>query len=157
MGAQTIYNFRSVAVDFTPTLDTNAYAQNDILFDLQAAALGQGDRVKGTINGFTLIDKDDQGNQLTLVISDSSTASLGTVNSAVTISDADAATILGYVDTGETYEDFVNSKLVKPSAFTPIPFSSDNGSIYVGAILRGAATPTHTASGITIRLHLTIE
>lgn len=157
MGAQTIYNFRSVAVDFVPTLDTNAYAQNDILFDLQEAALGQGDRVKGTINGFTLVDKDDQGSQLTLVFSDSSTASLGTVNTAPSPTDADAATILGYVDTGETYEDLVNSQIVKPAAFTPIPFRTENGSIYIGAILRGAVTPTHTASGFTIRLHLTIE
>lgn len=159
MGASTIYNFRSVVVDFTPTLDTSAYAQNDVLFDFQEVALGQGNGAKGTINGFTLLDKDDQGNQITLAFSDSSTASLGTVNTAVSISDADAATILSYIDTGATYEDLVGSQIVKPSAITPIPFkcASDSGSIYLGAILRGAATPTHTASGMTIRLHLTIE
>lgn len=157
MGAQTLSNFKSLVVDVTPTLDTNAYAQNDVLFDFTEVALGQGDQVKGTINGFSLLDKDDNGNQITVYVSDSSTASLGTANSAVSITDADAATILSYVDTGATYEDLVASKIVKPAAFTPIPFNVETGSIYIGGVLRGSATPTHTASGITIRLHLTIE
>ena len=157
MGSATIYNFRSVVVDVTPVLSTGAYAQNDVLFDFTDVDLGQGSPVRGTINAFTLLDKDDNGNQVSVFVSDSSTASLGTVNSAVTISDADAATIVGYVDTGETYEDLIASKIVRPSAFAPIGFNSSTGSIYVGGVLRGAATPTHTASGIVIRLYLTIE
>jgi len=157
MGSATIYNFRSVVVDVTPVLSTGAYAQNDVLFDFTDVDLGQGSPVRGTINAFTLLDKDDNGNQVSVFVSDSSTASLGTVNSAVTITDADAATILGYVDTGETYEDLIASKIVRPSAFAPIGFNSSTGSIYVGGVLRGAVTPTHTASGIVIRLYLTIE
>ena len=157
MGSATIYNFRSVVVDVTPVLTTGAYAQNDVLFDFTDVDLGQGSPVRGTINAFTLLDKDDNGNQVSVFVSDSSTASLGTVNSAVTITDADAATIVGYVDTGETYEDLIASKIVRPSAFAPIGFNSSTGSIYVGGVLRGAVTPTHTASGIVIRLYLTIE
>lgn len=157
MGSATIYNFRSVVVDVTPVLSTGAYAQNDVLFDFTDVDLGQGSPVRGTINAFTLLDKDDNGNQVSVFVSDSATASLGTVNSAVTITDADAATILGYVDTGETYEDLIASKIVRPSAFAPIGFNSSTGSIYVGGVLRGAVTPTHTASGIVIRLYLTIE
>ena len=157
MGSATIYNFRSVVVDVTPVLSTGAYAQNDVLFDFTDVDLGQGSPVRGTINAFTLLDKDDNGNQVSVFVSDSSTASLGTVNSAVTITDADAATIVGYVDTGETYEDLIASKIVRPSAFAPIGFNSSTGSIYVGGVLRGAVTPTHTASGIVIRLYLTIE
>ena len=157
MGSATIYNFRSVVVDVTPILSTGAYAQNDVLFDFTDVDLGQGSPVRGTINAFTLLDKDDNGNQVSVFVSDSATASLGTVNSAVTITDADAATIVGYVDTGETYEDLIASKIVRPSAFAPIGFNSSTGSIYVGGVLRGAVTPTHTASGIVIRLYLTIE
>ena len=152
-----ILNFRSVVVDVTPVLSTGAYAQNDVLFDFTDVDLGQGSPVRGTINAFTLLDKDDNGNQVSVFVSDSSTASLGTVNSAVTITDADAATILGYVDTGETYEDLIASKIVRPSAFAPIGFNSSTGSIYLGGVLRGAVTPTHTATGIVIRLYLTIE
>ncbi len=144
-------------MDVTPTLDTNAYAQNDVLFNFTAVDLGQGSPVRGTLNAFTLLDKDDNGNQVSVFISDSSSASLGTVNSAVSITDADAASILGYVDTGSTYEDLIASKIIRPSAFSPIGFDSSTGSIYVGGVLRGSATPTHTASGIVLRLYLTIE
>ena len=144
-------------MDVTPTLDTNAYAQNDVLFNFTAVDLGQGSPVRGTLNAFTFLDKDDNGNQVSVFISDSSSASLGTVNSAVSITDADAASILGYVDTGATYEDLIASKIIRPSAFSPIGFDSSTGSIYVGGVLRGSATPTHTASGIVLRLYLTIE
>ena len=144
-------------MDVTPTLDTNAYAQNDVLFNFTAVDLGQGSPVRGTLNAFTFLDKDDNGNQVSVFISDSSSASLGTVNSAVSITDADAASILGYVDTGDTYEDLIASKIIRPSAFSPIGFDSSTGSIYVGGVLRGSATPTHTASGIGLRLYLTIE
>ena len=144
-------------MDVTPTLDTNAYAQNDVLFNFTAVDLGQGSPVRGTLNAFTFLDKDDNGNQVSVFISDSSSASLGTVNSAVSITDADAASILGYVDTGDTYEDLIASKIIRPSAFSPIGFDSSTGSIYVGGGLRGPATPTHTAAGIVLRLYLTIE
>ena len=144
-------------MDVTPTLDTNAYAQNDVLFNFTAVDLGQGSPVRGTLNAFTFLDKDDNGNQVSVFISDSSSASLGTVNSAVSITDADAASILGYVDTGDTYEDLIASKIIRPSACSPIGFDSSTGSIYVGGVLRGSATPTHTASGIVLRLYLTIE
>ena len=157
MASSTIYNFRSLIVDVTPTLDTNAYAQNDVLFNFTAVALGQGLPVRGSINAFTLLDQDDNGNQISVFVSDSASASLGTINGAVSITDADAATILGYVDTGDTYEDLIASKIIRPSAFSPIGFESSTGSIYVGGVLRGSATPTHTASGIVLRLYLTIE
>jgi len=113
--------------------------------------------LRGTINNISLLDKDDQGNQVTLFVADDSTASLGTANAAVSITDAHAAMILGYIDTGDTYEDLAGSKIVRPSAFAPIAFETSNETLYIGGVLRGAATPTHTASGITIRLHLTIE
>ena len=150
-------NFKSKVIDVTPTLDTSAYAADDILFDFTDIDLGEGDsNVRGSITGFTLIDKDDQGSQITLFFSDDDAATLGTFNTAVTITDAHAAMILGYVDTGATYEDLVDSQIIKPAAFTPIPFDVSNGRIYVGGVIR-SGTPTHTASGIVLRLHVTIE
>ena len=151
----------TLVLDHTPTLDTNAYAQHDILFDFEALTLNAGASearpVRGTINNFTLLDKDDNGNQITVYFSDSSSASLGTVNSAISITDAHAATILGQVDTGATYEDLIGCKSIVPSAFAPIPFISTDDKIYVGGALRGSATPTHSASGITMRIGVTIE
>ena len=161
MATQRITNFMTLVLDHTPTLDTNAYAQNDILFDFAALTLGAGASearpVRGTINNFALLDKDDNGNQITVFFSDDSDASLGNFHAGVTITDAHAATILGYVDTGATYEDMIGCKVIRPAAFSPIPFLSTDDSIYVGGVLRGSATPTHSASGITMRIGLTIE
>ena len=161
MATQRITNFMTLVLDHTPTLDTNAYAQHAILFDFEAVTLNAGASsarpVRGTINNFILLDKDDNGNQITVYFSDSSSASLGTLNGAIGITDAHAATILGQVDTGATYEDLIGCKSIQPSAFAPIPFISTDDKIYVGAALRGSATPTHTASGITMRIGLTIE
>ena len=161
MATQRITNFITLVLDHTPTLDTNAYAQNDILFDFEALTLNAGASearpVRGTINNFALLDKDDNGGQITVFFGDDSTASLGTVNSAVSITDAHAATILGYVDSGATYEDMIGCKVIRPSAFAPIPFVSTDDKIYVGGVLRGATTPTHSASGITMRIGVTIE
>ena len=161
MATQRITNFMTLVLDHTPTLDTNAYAQNDILFDFAALTLGAGASearpVRGTINNFALLDKDDNGNQITVFFSDDSDATLGTFNAGVTITDAHAATILGYVDTGATYEDMIGCKEIRPASFSPIPFLSTVDKIYVGGVLRGSATPTHSASGITMRIGLTIE
>ena len=161
MATQRITNFMTLVLDHTPTCDTSAYAQNDVLFNFGALTLGAGASaarpVRGTINNFALLDKDDNGNQISVFFSDSSSASLGTVNSAVSITDAHAATILGYVDTGATYEDMIGCKIIRPSAFAPIPFISTDDKIYVGGVLRGSATPTHTAAGITMRISVTIE
>ena len=161
MATQRITNFMTLVLDHTPTCDTSAYAQNDVLFNFGALTLGAGVSaarpVRGTINNFALLDKDDNGNQISVFFSDSSSASLGTVNSAVSITDAHAATILGYVDTGATYEDMIGCKVIRPSAFAPNPFISTDDKIYVGGVLRGSATPTHTAAGITMRIGVTIE
>ena len=161
MATQRITNFMTLVLDHTPTLDTSAYAQHDVLFNFEAVTLGMGASearpVRGTINNFILLDKDDNGNQITVYFSDSSAASLGTLNAAISITDAHAATILGQVDTGATYEDLIGCKSIVPSAFAPIPFVSTDDKIYVGGALRGSATPTHTAAGITMRIGLTIE
>jgi hypothetical protein len=161
MATQRITNFMTLTLSHTPTLDTSAYAQNDVLFDFEALTLGAGGSqarpVRGTINNFILLDKDDNGNQITVFFSDDSDATLGTFNGAVGITDAHAATILGQVDTGATYEDLVGCKSITPSAFSPIPFESTDDKLYVGGVLRGSATPTHTAAGITIRIGITIE
>ena len=158
---QKLTNFITLVLDHTPTLDTSAYAQHDILFDFEALTLNAGASearpVRGTINNFILLDKDDNGNQITEYFSDSSSATLGTFNAAISITDAHAATMLGYVDTGATYEDLIGCKAIRPAAFAPIPFISTDDKIYVGGALRGSATPTHTASGITMRIGITIE
>ena len=145
-------------IDVTLTPTAAACATGDVVADFQSFEVN--DRSKpaiGTINYIILLDKDDKGMQLDILFSDKQTAPvLGTENDPVTINDGDAATIIGRVDTGATYVDLILSQIVVPAAFTPIPFSTANGSLYVGAVNRGAVQ-TWSVAGITMRIGLTME
>ena len=152
-------NFGTKVIDVTLTITNAEAATADVGADFQSFAVNSAsEAVTGTINYMILTDKDDNGIQLDVLFSDKQSAPvLGTNNDVVAISDADADTIIGRVSSGETYVDLVASKVVVPSAFSPIPFSTANGKLYVGVINRGAATTWTDAGGITIRLGLTIE
>ena len=96
------------------------------------------------------MDKDDQGQALDIVISDA-TIALGTENAPVSISDADAAKILGIVEVAASdYVDLVNSKLAKLSNLGIEIQPNTGASLYISAISRG--TGTYTASGIVLRI-----
>jgi hypothetical protein len=138
--------------DLTLSLDTNAYADGDVLADRQklVAITGLGGGA-GVIQSITLLDTDDQGQALDLVIMDSD-VTLGTENAAVSISDANAAKIIGVVEVAaDDYVDLVNSQIVCKNnlgiAFKCAP--GDKG-IYIGAISRG--TGIYTAAGISLRI-----
>ena len=153
-----IRNFRTKVIDITLTITNAEAATADVVADFQSFDVNSAsEAVTGTINNMIITDKDDNGIQLDVLFSDKQSAPvLGTENDVVAISDADAATIIGRVDSGATWVDLVASKIVVPAAFSPIPFTTANGSLYIGVVNRGAAT-TWTASGITLRLGLTIE
>jgi hypothetical protein len=145
-----ITNFTNRTVTVTPTLDTNAYAAGDVLF--AATELDFGNQlVSGIIKHVSILDADDQAAQTITLYFAGETFTLGTVNSAISISDADAAKLLG-TGTVTTSTDLVNSRFGQNTDLG-LPFSVSAGSLYVAASTGG--TPTHTASGI--RLRVTIE
>lgn len=140
----------STVIDLTLSLSTSpAYSDGDVLAaaqELTNAVRASGGT--GVIQSIAVIDKDDQGQALDIVISDS-TITLGTENAAVSISDADAAKILGIVEvTGSDYVDLVNSQYasIKNIGLVVMP---DTTSLYISAVSRG--TGTYTASGIDLR------
>ena len=155
-----VRNFATKVIDITLTPTNAEAATADVVADFQSFDVNSAsESVTGTINYIIILDKDDNGIQLDILFSDKQSAPvLGTENDVVAISDADAATILpgGRIDTGATYVDLIASQIVVPSAFSPIPFNTANGALYVGVVNRGAAT-TWTASGVVLRLGLTIE
>ena len=154
-----IRNFSTEVIDVDVALTEAEAATADVVSDFQSFEINSlSEGANGTINNIMVIDKDDHGIQLDIIFSDKQTLpALGDNNDVVDILDADADTIIGRVDTGATYVDLVTSKVVVPSAFSPIPFSTANGKLYVGVINRGAATTWTAAAGITLRLGLTIE
>jgi hypothetical protein len=138
--------------DLTLSLDTNAYADGDVLADRQALANVVGlPAGAGVVQSITLLDCDDQGQALDIVILDSD-VSLGTENAAVSIGDADAAKIIAIVEVAaDDYIDLVNSQVAcKDNLGIAFKCAAGDTSLYIGAISRG--TGTYTAAGIKMRI-----
>lgn len=145
----------TLTIRVTPTLDTNIYASGDVLFDATAVAnamftLGG----TGEIESIVVLDKDDQGIAMDLVILNAAT-SIGAFNLAPDPTDTEAGTILGTINlAAANYIDFGDSKLAtfKQLEF-PVKAAAATKGLWIAAITRG--TPTHTAAGlvfdITIR------
>ena len=141
----------STVIDLTLSLDTGgAYSDGDVLAAAQELALAvRSSGGTGVLQSIQVVDQDDQAQGLDIVISDS-TITLGTENSAVSISDADAAKILGIIPVvSGDYVDLVNSQYAIPE-FQPIVIMPDTTSLFISAISRG--TGTYTASGIVLRI-----
>lgn len=149
IGGNTVY------IDVTLSLDTSAYAAGDVVADTQAIAnaLRVNDGT-GVLQSITVIDQDDQKAALNIFFM-SGNVSLGTENSAPSISDTDALQILGppiqiaaadYFDLGGVSvagKDAIG-KIVKAAAGIR--------TLYVAVMAGAAATPTYTAAGVKLRI-----
>jgi hypothetical protein len=142
----------STVIDLTLSLDTGgAYSTGDVLAEAQELSSAvRSSASTGIIESIAVVDQDDQGQALDIVIADAS-ITLGTENTAVSISDADAAKILGIVEVAAAdYVDLVNSQLANIRNIGMVVQPNTGTSLYVGAISRG--TGTYTASGIVLRI-----
>lgn len=140
-------------IDVTPVLDTNAYADNDVLFvPIEVGGVfPQGQPV--ILDSIIVLDGDDQGVDFDLIFSNA-TLTLGTINGAVSISDADAAKIVGYVRlVGSTdANDLINSQLYSKGNINLLMAGvAGTGSLFLSGVVR-SGTPTYTASGMKIKL-----
>lgn len=142
-------------VTVTPTCDTSAYSSGDLLFDsTEIAGAVRANGYCAVLQSVTLLDKDDQKMALTLLFADAST-DFGTLNSAPDPDDTECATVLGaieiaaadYVDLGGASVATIKNigLLLKAGASTT--------SLYVAAI-NGTSAPTHTASGLVLKVGL---
>lgn len=140
-------------IPVTLSLDTSAYADGDVLADMQAVA--DCVRVEGgraIIQSITVLDKSDQGTALDIFISPSS-ASLGTENSAPNISAANTEG-MQYVCRIATsdYIDLGNARIATVKNIgLMVEAAAGTTTLYIGAITRGG-TPTYSAAGIIIYL-----
>ncbi len=142
----------SVVAEITLTLDTSIYASGDVLADTQEVASAiRVNAGTGVIHSLIILDKDDQGQAMDVVFLKTN-VSLGSENSPVSITDANADEILGIVEVAAgDYVDLVNSQLVTVTD-VGVVVVADTGatSLWVGVISRG--TGTYTASGITLKI-----
>lgn len=139
-----------VWVDFTPTVDTAQYAQNDILWIpkvVTGAAWKPDMPMKLEQIVYTDVD-DDTALDAVLYFLDSSTSTLGgAVNAAFAPSDAEAATVCGkYTVTAASFVDVGGAKqaIVQPGIWIkPVAGTRD---VYCGATYTTAATPTYASA-----------
>lgn len=140
--------------DLTLSLDTSAYANNDVLADTQVIteAFRTVDGT-GQIRSIAVLDEDDQTAYTFNMLFLDSSASIGTENSAFSITDANARSILGAVSfaTADSI-DLINSRIYQKNGLS-LPVKAISGTASLGialAVITG--TPTHTASGIKVRI-----
>ena len=137
-------------VGVTLSLDTSEYVTGDVLADTQAIASAALPNGVSELTSIVLLDKDDQGVALDLLFLKSNT-SIGTENAALSITDAVASEIVGFVVVaGGDYVDLANSKIVTKGDVGILMKPTSGTALYVAAVSRGTAT--YTAAGIVLQL-----
>lgn len=140
-------------ITITCSLDTNAYADGDVLFDTQeiaGAVRNNGDTC--ILQSVHVLDKADQGVDFELVFLNAAT-SLGTENAAISIADADAEDIIGHFAFTNDYVDLINSQIRSEGGIgLVLKAGAATTSLYVAGISKGAGT--YGASDILITFGL---
>lgn len=136
----------------TLSLETSAYSSGDVIADTQV--ITDALRVvggTGTLQSLHVYDQDDQKAAFTVYLLRSN-VSMGTENSAPSITDANALEILGWVSIAVgDYQD-LGGVSVAQGIFSPFVLKSADASrdLYV-AVVNGTGTPTYTASGVKLQ------
>lgn len=135
-------------IQVTPTVDTGgAYTAGDIWFDTVAVSGAVANATgSGTVMGITIVDNADQAAADFWIVFLNATQSLGTVNAAPSISDANAAKILGWHKClSSNWLDFGGCKVYSEQNLN-IPIEAASGtSIGVAAITNGTPTQGNAA------------
>lgn len=137
-------------IDVAPVTDTSAYANNDVAFvPILVPGYGLRSGMPRKLQTVVILDQAAQGVALDLVFTQGS-VTLGTINAAVSISDADAAKIVGIVSVvAADYSALVNSSLATKRGVELV--MQPNTDLYVSGIVR-SGTPTYAAGSLKIKL-----
>ena len=136
--------------DVTPVLETSILADNDVFFVPIEVPQVFEKGLPRMLQSVVVLDGDDQATEFDLIFSNA-TITLGTLNSGVTVSDSDAAKIIGRVSMLTTDAvDLINSNLFV-KAGVGLVMKGVTGSLWVSGVVR-SGTPTYTASGMKIKL-----
>lgn len=149
---------KTAVFDVTLVLDTGAYAAGDLLFVTQQlnGILRVADGT-GVIQAIQIIDQDDNGAAFDLYFL-SANVSMGTINAAPSISDANAVNLHGPISVATTdYKDLGGVKVANiRNIGLPVKAVSGTDDLYIAGV-NGAGTPTYTASGIKLRISVLLD
>jgi hypothetical protein len=150
----------SYVFNVTLSLDTNIYADGDVLAATQQIAkFFPANNYTALITGIMVSDEDDQGTALDLILMSAAT-DIGAENSAYDITDAESRTILGVVRVAATdFYDWGGFRLAcktisdGPSCGWKVPgvIRGTSTSLYIGAVVR-SGTPTYSAAGLKLKI-----
>jgi len=154
-GRVSINNFGTRIIRFTPVVDTSIYAAGDVLFNTTAVPVSSSTSgARGGILSVGIVDRADTAQQIISLYFFRSNVSLGTVNSAPSITDDNAEELIGSVNV-TTSTDLGGCRIGEaPGIYLPFELPANN--LFVAATTSG--TPTFAAaSGIRVRLALQLE
>lgn len=141
----------------TLTLDTLIYASDDVLSETAeltgvVSAVGNAGKIKSVV----VLDKDDQGQPFNILILKTN-VSIGTVNGAVTLTDANAEEIVGMIEVASgDFIDAVNCQVaIKSNLDFDFVCDAALDDLFVATISKG--TGTYTASGIVLTFFIEQE
>jgi hypothetical protein len=140
-------------ITVTPTVDTSAYTANDVLFDSTAVAgATRANNTPAILESITWVDKDDNTAANLTFYFFSANVSLGTANSAPSISDANALNFLGHVVLASAEILDVGGAKVGTVRNIGLVVTPATGTTTIYVACQTAGTPTHTAGGVQVRL-----
>lgn len=140
-------------ITVVPVCDTSAYTAGDVLFD--TTAIPNAVRTSGgqaVLQTLTVIDKDDQAaaDMVIYIFDTGSSLTFGTANAAPSISDANAAKLVGVVSIASAdWKDLGGAKVANVRGLGIVCESSNGRELGFAATTGG--TPTQTASGLVFR------
>ncbi len=149
---------KTALFDVTLSLDTSVYASGDVLADTQVlTSLFRISDGTGVLNSIQIIDQDDQKAAFDIYYL-SANNTMGTENSAPSISDANAVAVVGPFSVATTdYKDLGGVSVAKIANIgQAVKADSGTSNGYI-AVVNGTGTPTYTASGIKLRLGVLLD
>lgn len=134
------------------TVDTNAYAEGDVLFATQeVAGFSTAADITSILQSVVVADVDDQGIGIDLIFFNANTT-LGTENSAPDADDTEVLTVIGRVQIGAgSFYTLSAANSIACVYGIGLPMKAGTGgSIWVAGIARG--TPTYAGGHLQIKL-----
>lgn len=158
-GTNTIGVVRNAldVVDFTPTLDTAAYASGDSLWLPAAVPFATANGGKGLLHSLALIDTADQKQPLDIVFFSGPTPSFGAANAVMAIDDTDSLLYLHHtvISAADYYDMGGASVAIMSNIGVTLKAEATSQAVYVGAISRG--TGTYAAGSLKVRLGIAAQ
>lgn len=139
----------------TLSVPAEAVDDNDVLADTQLVSASAFAKAGGTakLEHVSVLDKDDQGVEMDLFFLNADVA-LGTEDAGISITDTNAEAIVAIVNVpAASYVDLIGCQRAEVANIGKVlKAAAGSKSLWIAAATRG--TPTHTASGLIVRLGL---